>query len=125
MDQIYLVSPTTSPARVRAAAAVARGFLYAVSTAGVTGARAAIDREAREVVGRIRAETTLPVAVGFGISTPEQVREVGQFADAAVVGSALVNLVAESASDSDLEGRIEAFVRSLRMGGETATDKRR
>lgn len=120
LDQIFLVSPTTSRARVRATAAIGGGFLYAVSTAGVTGARAAIDRGARDVVSLIRAESTLPVAVGFGISTPDQVREVGQYADAAVVGSAIVNLVERAANDADLEEQVGVFVRWLKGAGTPA-----
>ena len=95
IDQIFLVSPTTTDARLTEAARSGRGFLYAISRLGVTGARDAVAASAEPLAERIRAVTDLPVAVGFGISRPEHVREVGRFADAAVVGSALVQVIAE------------------------------
>lgn len=113
IDQIHLLSPTTRQSRIREAASVGSGFLYAISTLGVTGARSAVGEEAHLLVDRIRRETTLPVAVGFGISRPEQIREVGRWADAAVVGSSIVNLVAESADRADIGDRVEAHVRWL------------
>jgi tryptophan synthase alpha chain len=116
IDLIFLLSPTTSDERIARAAALGRGFLYAISRLGVTGARDTLPEGARELVGRIRARTSLPVAVGFGISTPEHVRSVGAWADAAVVGSALVNVIAESAGTPDLPARVEAYVRWLRGG---------
>jgi tryptophan synthase alpha chain len=98
IDQVFLVSPTTTDIRLREAARLGRGFLYAISRLGVTGARDAVAASARPLVDRIRRATTLPVALGFGISRPEHVREVGAFADAAVVGSALVQVIAEAAA---------------------------
>jgi len=96
IDQIFLVSPTTTDARLAEAARLGQGFLYAISRLGVTGARAAIASSAEPLVARIRRVTSLPVALGFGISTPEHVREVMTYADAAVVGSALVQVIAEA-----------------------------
>jgi tryptophan synthase alpha chain len=93
LDRIYLVSPTTGPDRVRKMAALGSGFLYAISRLGVTGASDAINGDAREVVRRIREESRLPVAVGFGISRPDHVRQVGCWAEAAVVGSSLVRVI--------------------------------
>ena len=113
MDRINLVSPTTSQPRISQAASMGSGFLYAISTLGVTGARQALGGEARRLVERIRRETAMPVAVGFGISHPDQVREVGHWADAAVVGSSIVNLVAGCAGREDLGDRVEAHVRWL------------
>jgi tryptophan synthase alpha chain len=113
IDTILLLSPTTSDDRLRRAAALGSGFLYAISRLGVTGARDAIADGAEEMVRRIRAVSPLPIALGFGISKPEHVREVGKWADAAVVGSGLVNVIAEAASD-DLNTRVEEYVRWLK-----------
>lgn len=114
IDTIFLLSPTTTDARIRKAAALGSGFLYAISRLGVTGARDRIADGAREMVLRIRAATTLPIALGFGISKPEHVRQVGQWADAAVVGSALVNVIAEAGTAPDLTMRVEEYVRWLK-----------
>ena len=101
IDQIFLVSPTTTDARLAEAARLGRGFLYAISRLGVTGARDAVSRSARPLASRIRAITKLPIALGFGLSRPEHVREVAAFADAAVVGSALVQVVADAVAKGD------------------------
>jgi tryptophan synthase alpha chain len=114
IDTILLLSPTTTDERLRRAAALGGGFLYAISRLGVTGARDAIAEGAEEMVRRIRSVSPLPVALGFGISKPEHVREVGKWADAAVVGSALVNMIAEAAGDKDLNTRVEEYVRWLK-----------
>ena len=114
IDMVFLLSPTTSPERIRRTAALGSGFLYAISRLGVTGARAALAPGARELLERIRAESRLPVALGFGISRPEHVREVGQWADAAVVGSALVSVIAEAGASEDLNRRVEEYVRWLK-----------
>jgi tryptophan synthase alpha chain len=113
LDQIFLVAPTTSDARLRMVAAKASGFVYAVSRAGVTGARTSLSAEAARLVERVRATTELPVAVGFGISTPEHVAEVWRYADAAVVGSALVAEIERHAGSPDLVARVGAFARWL------------
>jgi tryptophan synthase alpha chain len=114
IDTILLLSPTTTDDRLRKAAALGSGFLYAISRLGVTGARDRIADGAADMVRRIRAVSTLPVALGFGISKPEHVREVGRWADAAVVGSALVNVIAEAGSSNDLSARVEEYVRWLK-----------
>ena len=114
IDTIFLLSPTTTDERLRTAASLGSGFLYAISRLGVTGARDQIAHGAREMVERIRAASDLPVAIGFGISRPEHVREVGQWADAAVVGSALVNVIAEAGTSPDLATRVEDYVRWLK-----------
>jgi tryptophan synthase alpha chain len=114
IDTIFLLSPTTTDARLRAAAALGSGFLYAISRLGVTGARDRIADGARDIVTRVRAASSLPVALGFGISRPEQVREVGQWADAAVVGSALVNVIGEAGTAPDLATRVEEYIRWLK-----------
>jgi tryptophan synthase alpha chain len=114
IDTILLLSPTTTDERLRRAAKLGSGFLYAISRLGVTGARDAVADGAEEMVRRIRAASSLPVALGFGISKPEHVREVGRWADAAVVGSALVNVIAEAGASDDLNTRVEEYVRWLK-----------
>jgi tryptophan synthase alpha chain len=106
---VPLVAPTTPPEQVTAIAAAARGFVYVVSVTGVTGERAQIAPELADVVARVRAATDLPVAVGFGVGTPEQVALVGEIADGVIIGSRLVRGVAEA---PDLESGL-ADVRSF------------
>jgi len=113
IDQIFLAAPTSTDARLRLIAERAGGFIYAVSRAGVTGARSDVSAEAERLVTRLRAFSDLPVAVGFGISTPEHVRDVWRYADAAVVGSALVAEIEKEAGGPDLVTRVGAFARSL------------
>ena len=114
IDTILLLSPTTSDERLRRTASLGSGFLYAISRLGVTGARDAIADGAEQMVRRIRTVSSLPIALGFGISTPEHVRDVGQWADAAVVGSALVSVIAEAGASRDLNTRVEEYVRWLK-----------
>ena len=115
VDLIFLVSPTTTDARLREAARLGRGFLYAISRLGVTGTREAVAASARPLVDRIRGVTALPIALGFGISQPEHVAEVGSFADAAVVGSAIVQQVATAVEHGDdPAAAVEQFVRWLK-----------
>ena len=114
IDTIFLLSPTTTDARIQKAGALGRGFLYGISRLGVTGARDQVASGAETMVRRIRAFTSMPIALGFGISRPEHVAEVGGFADAAVVGSALVALIAQESGSPQLVDRVEAYVRSLR-----------
>ena len=114
LDTIFLLSPTTTDARITTAAALGSGFLYGISRLGVTGARAEVASGAEALVRRIRAHTAMPIALGFGISTPEQVAEVCAYADAAVVGSALVSVIAEASATPDLIERVEDYVRWLK-----------
>jgi tryptophan synthase alpha chain len=113
LDLIFLVAPTTSDERLAHITQQARGFIYAVSRAGVTGARDQMTRDAEALVNRVRAVSDLPVAVGFGISTPEQVRAVWRFADGAVVGSAIVSEIERLSGESNLVNRIGEFAASL------------
>ena len=113
VDPIFLVAPTTSDQRIVRIAAQARGFVYVISRAGVTGARDSLTADAAKLVERVRAVTNLPIAVGFGVSTSEQVNEVCHFADAAVVGSAIVGEIEKLNGAPDLVNRVGAFVRSL------------
>jgi len=114
LDTIFLLSPTTTDERIQKAAKLGRGFLYGISRLGVTGARDQVAAGAEAMVRRIRALTPMPIALGFGISRPEHVAEVGGFADAAVVGSALVSLIAKESGSPQLVERVEEYVRSLR-----------
>ena len=111
LDLIYLVAPTTTGERLKLAAARSRGFLYLVSLTGVTGARVTLDDGLEAFVARTRAETTLPLCVGFGISSPAQAARVTEIADGVIVGSRLLQLVE---NDPSLTG-VAAFVRELRV----------
>jgi tryptophan synthase alpha chain len=113
LDPIFLVAPTTSDKRLAKIAQQAQGFIYAVSRAGVTGERNEMTRDAEALVKRVRSVSDLPVAVGFGISTVEQVRAVWRFADAAVVGSAIVKQIEKLKDSPDLVKHIGEFARSL------------
>jgi tryptophan synthase alpha chain len=113
MDLIFLVAPTTSDERLTRIANQASGFIYAVSRAGVTGARNEMPHDAELLVKRVRAATDLPIAVGFGISTPEQVRQILRFADAAVIGSAIVRKIEKLSGSPDLVARVGDFARSF------------
>jgi tryptophan synthase alpha chain len=113
IDLISLVAPTTTDDRLEKIAARARGFVYAVSRAGVTGARDEISSVAETLVDRVRKHTDLPVAVGFGISTRKQVEIVWNYADAAVVGSAIVNEIGNAKTAEDAVDRVRNFVRGL------------
>jgi tryptophan synthase alpha chain len=115
LDLIFLVSPTTTERRLREAGRLGRGFLYAISRLGVTGARDAVAASAKPLVDRIRALTKLPIAVGFGVSRPEHVAEVTAYADAAVVGSALVQTIGKVAAEGgDVAAAVEQFVKWLK-----------
>jgi tryptophan synthase alpha chain len=110
LDLIRLVTPTTAPERMRSALAGARGFVYAVARLGVTGMSAEVSADLGGTVARVRRATDLPVAVGFGISTADQARQVAQLADGVVVGSALVDRL-----EREGPAGAEAFLRGLRL----------
>lgn len=114
IDTIFLLSPTTSAERIRRAAALGTGFLYGISRLGVTGIRQDVADSARELARRVREETGMPLALGFGFSRPEHVRAVAAFADAAVVGSALVNVIAEHGQSPRLLDEVERYVQWLK-----------
>ena len=113
LDLIFLVAPTSTDARLSRIAERAGGFIYAVSRAGVTGVQSASSTEAERLVERVRAVSQLPVAVGFGISTREQVADVWRYADAAVVGSAIVAEIEKQGDAPDLAAHIGRFARGL------------
>jgi tryptophan synthase alpha chain len=113
LDSIYLAAPTSTDERLGLIARRAGGFIYAVSRAGVTGARAQVSAEAEALVARLRRFSDLPVAVGFGISDARQVAEVWRYAEAAVVGSAIVAEIERCAGAPDLVARVGDFTRGL------------
>jgi tryptophan synthase alpha chain len=106
LDRVFLVAPSSTPERLARVTAACRGFVYAASTMGVTGARASVDSDARGLVDRVRAVTDLPVCVGLGVSTREQAAEVAGYADGVIVGSALVRALA---GDGELPQRLDAL----------------
>ncbi len=113
LDLISLIAPTTSDERLGRIAANASGFIYAVSRAGVTGAQSETSSAAQELVSRARRFTDLPIAVGFGISTRQQIEDVWRYADAAVVGSAIVREIERSIPDGDTVEIVNNFVQQL------------
>jgi len=115
LDMIFLVAPTSTDDRLRLVAECASGFIYAVSRAGVTGTQESLNQAAERLVTRMREFSELPVAVGFGISTANQVKEVWRFADAAVVGSAIVAEIEREGRSPHLVKNIGRFARSLTM----------
>jgi tryptophan synthase alpha chain len=121
LDMIFLVAPTSTDVRLRLVAKRASGFIYAVSRAGVTGARADVSSQAEKLVGRVRKFSDLPIAVGFGISSAQQVAETWGYADAAVVGSAIVAEIERLDGSPDLPQQIGAFTRNLISGNTEAT----
>ncbi|MGH7582995.1 MAG: tryptophan synthase subunit alpha [Gemmatimonadales bacterium] len=109
LDLIRLVAPTTSEHRLRLVVKGARGFVYLIARLGVTGATAELAADLRQSVARVRAATALPIAVGFGVSTPAQAREVGAIADGVVIGSALVDRLGRDGPEG-----AETFVAGIR-----------
>ena len=109
---VFLAAPTSPDARLKAIAEHSRGFVYAISRVGITGAQTTLADDAKTLVDRLRQFTDLPIALGFGVSTAEHVQAVNEFADAAVVGSAIVGLVEKTAA-SDAQKAVGEFVRSL------------
>ena len=116
LDTIFLAAPTSSDRRLELVAKYSTGFVYLVSRAGVTGERDTLSGSAAPLVQRMRELTSLPLALGFGISTPAQAGEAAQMADAVVVGSALVRTIEQAEDDGALPERLEAFTRQLKDG---------
>ena len=116
LDRVFLAAPSSSDARLSQAVEMSRGFVYAVSTMGITGARADVDSAARVLVDRLRAAGSTSACVGLGISTPAQVREILGYADGAIVGSALVKALADGgvAAVGSLANQLSAGTRDLR-----------
>jgi tryptophan synthase alpha chain len=116
---VFLAAPTSPDARLKAIAENSQGFVYAISRVGITGTQTELASDAKGLVERIRKFTKLPIALGFGVSTPEHVRAVGEFADAAVVGSAIVALI-EKTPAAEAPKAVGEFVRSLCGGVKSA-----
>ena len=114
LDMIFLIAPTSTDERLKLVAERASGFIYAVSRAGVTGTRNTVSAEAETLVNRMRQFSSLPIAVGFGISNAEQVADVHRYADAVVVGSAIVAEMERLASSPELVERIGKFLTGFR-----------
>jgi len=113
LDMIFLVAPTSTDERLKLVAEHASGFVYAVARTGVTGTRETVSVEAEKLVKRMRKFTSLPIAVGFGISSAQQVKDVQRYADAVVVGSAIVAEMERLTDASDLARKIGEFTRAL------------
>jgi tryptophan synthase alpha chain len=122
LDPVFLVAPTSPDSRLKMIAEKSRGFVYAVSRTGVTGMRQEVAGDTRELVSRVRKFTKLPVAVGFGVSNAEQFAEVGRFADAAVVGSAIMQRVFDNPGNE--AEAVKAFIRGLTSATKPAAARR-
>jgi len=114
LDLIHLVAPTSTPERMRRIARASEGFVYMVSLTGVTGERAALAPELTQQLRALRAITTKPVCVGFGIGTPDQAALVGELADGVIVGSAIVRLVEQHGASAELLSRVGDFIAGLK-----------
>jgi tryptophan synthase alpha chain len=110
---VFLAAPTSPDARLKAIAGASKGFVYAISRVGITGTQQKVAGDAAELVARLRQFTTLPIAVGFGISNADHVKAVGEFADAAVIGSALVALI-EKTPQIEAANAVGKFIAGLR-----------
>ena len=113
LDTIFLAAPTSPPSRVRKVIRCSRGFIYYVSITGVTGVRRELSGELELAVKKIQKQSKRPVAVGFGISTPEQAKMVSRFADGIIVGSAIVKVIEENLKNPDLIARVGKFIASF------------
>lgn len=120
LNNIFFLAPTTSEAREAAVVEQGQGFLYCISVTGVTGERASLPEELRGFIQKARQVTPLPLAVGFGISTPAHVREVSEYADGAIVGSALINVI-KQAEPQDVEAKVSHFIREMKQATRKAT----
>jgi tryptophan synthase alpha chain len=116
LDTVFLAAPTSTERRMKLVAQYSTGFVYLVSRTGVTGEQASLSAAVAPLVRAMRAITDLPLAVGFGVSRPEHVAELGPQVDAVVVGSALVRVIEQHLDSPDLERELEAFVRQLKGG---------
>ena len=116
LDTVFLAAPTSTERRLKLVAQYSTGFVYLVSRTGVTGERESLSAAITPLVEAVRAVTNLPLAVGFGISWPEHVAELGRQVEAVVVGSAIVRLIERNADNASLEIKLESFVRELKRG---------
>jgi tryptophan synthase alpha chain len=116
LDTVFLAAPTSTERRIQLVSQYSTGFVYLVSRTGVTGERASLSDQVGSLIQAVRSATTLPLAVGFGISKPEHVAEVGKRVEAVVVGSAIVRIIEQNRDSASLESQLEAFVRGLKRG---------
>ncbi|HET7319101.1 MAG TPA: tryptophan synthase subunit alpha [Nitrospirota bacterium] len=117
LDTIFLLAPTSTEERIKLVCKVSQGFVYYVSLTGVTGARAGVQSSVEESLRKIKTHTDKPVAVGFGISTPDQAAQIARWgADGVIVGSALVKVMEEYGSSPELIGKTAAFAKELKQG---------
>ena len=116
LDTVFLAAPTSTERRLRLVAQYSTGFVYLVSRAGVTGARASLSDAVKPLVRSMRVVTDLPLAVGFGVSRPEHVAELGGLVEAVVVGSAIVHVIEQGIGSAGLEIQLESFARELKHG---------
>ncbi len=114
LDTVFLLAPTSTPERIRKIAEVSRGFIYYVSLTGVTGARTSLSTGIEDAIARIREATTMPVCIGFGISSPEHVERVRASADGVIVGSAVVGLIEQVSGESEGPVEVGKFVGKLK-----------
>jgi tryptophan synthase alpha chain len=116
LDTVFLAAPTSTPRRLKLVAEYSSGFVYLISRMGVTGERDSLSNTVAPLVHSMREVTELPLAVGFGISKPEHVAELGQLVEAVVVGSAFVRIIERGADNSSLELQLESYARELKHG---------
>jgi tryptophan synthase alpha chain len=116
LDTVFLAAPTSTARRIQLVARYSTGFVYLVSRTGVTGERDSLSASVAPLIQAVRAQTDLPLAVGFGVSKPEHVAELGSQVEAVVVGSAIVRLIEQNAENASLEIQLESFTRELKRG---------
>jgi tryptophan synthase alpha chain len=116
LDTVFLAAPTSTPRRLELVARYSTGFVYMVSRTGVTGERENLSQAVTPLIQTMRSITDLPLAVGFGVSRPEHVAELGRQVEAVVVGSAFVRMIEAGLNDPGLESKLEAFTRELKQG---------
>lgn len=116
LDTVFLAAPTSTPRRLKLVAEYSSGFVYLVSRTGITGEQTAISGSVAPLVKQMRLATKLPLAVGFGVSRPEHVAQLGKMVEGVVVGSAIMSLIERHAGDASLEDDLEAFTRELKSG---------
>jgi tryptophan synthase alpha chain len=114
IDMIFLLAPTSTDDRIKLIANNSSGFIYFVSVTGVTGARSSLDTSLSSYIEQIRKFTDLPVGIGFGISSPEHVREVAEYSDAVIVGSSIIKIIERNSTDPDLISQVGDFVHKLK-----------
>jgi len=115
VELVSFITPTSAPGRINVISKVAQGFIYCVSVTGVTGTRENLSLDVAEMIRKIRSYTNIPLAIGFGISNPEQAKEATKYADAVIVGSAVVKIIENYQNDlSVLLGQVRSFVKSLK-----------